>query len=137
MAANPRDNQLMTSSKLSTEDRIAITLSEESSRELARQYGVHHSRICTIRAEAREILRKEWEARRPGRKPKPQIPEKVSELNQELETIQRDYELTQMRNDWLNLQMKLMARHAAESGEESLFKELQKKASNTQPNSSP
>lgn len=135
MAASPRDNQSETG-KLSTEDRIAIALSEESSRELARQYGVHHSRICTVRAEAQEILRKEWGARRPGRKPKPQTPEEVSELSQELKTIQRDYELSQMRNDWLDLQIKRMARHAAESGEESFFNELQKKAGNTQPTSS-
>lgn len=132
MAANPKVNQ-SEKGKLSTEDRIAIALSEESSRELARQYGVHHSRICTIRAEAQEILRQEWSSRRPGRKPKPQTPAEVSELSQELGMIQRDYELSLMRNDWLNLQIKLMARHAAESGEEGLFKNLQKKAANTQP----
>lgn len=131
MTASFKANQSK-NGKLSTEDRIAIALSEESSRELARQYGVHHSRICTIRAEAQEILRQEWSSRQPGRKPKPQPPEEVSQLNQELKTVQHDYELSLMRNDWLNLQMKLMARHAAESGEDHFFKDLKKKASNTQ-----
>jgi len=123
--------------KLTTQDRIAIALSQESSRELARKYGVHHSRICTIRAEAQEILRQEWDSRRPGRPHKPQPPEAVSQLNQQLQTTQRSYELSLMRNDWLTLQMKLMAQHAADSGQEQLFNELQKKAVNTPPSSKP
>lgn len=121
--------------KLTTEDRIAIALSESSSREVARQYGVHHSRICTIRTEAQDILRQEWDSRRPGRPPKPVPPEEMNKLEQELETLQHKHELNLMRNDWLNLQMKLMARHAAEAGQESFFKELKKKADNTQSNS--
>lgn len=132
-----RKTDSSTNGKLTTRDRIAIALSQESSRELARKYGVHHSRICTIRAEAQEILRQEWDSRRPGRPQKPQPPEAVSELNQQLQATQRSYELSLMRNDWLNLQMKLMARHAAESGQEQLFNDLKKKAGTIPPVSKP
>ncbi len=120
------------SQKLTTEDKIAIVSSKKSSRELANEYGVHHSRICNIRHEAEAILAQEWEGRHPGRKPKPKDPEKVTELNQQLETLQRDHELTIMRNEWLNLKMNLMARHAADAGQEELFKRLEKKANTTQ-----
>lgn len=121
--------------KLTTKDKIAIVSSKKSSRELADEYGVHHSRICNIRLEAEAILAEEWDARQPGRKPKPKEPEKVTEVNQKFETLQRDYELSMMRNDWLNLQMTLMARHAADAGQEELFKRLEKKADTTQQSS--
>lgn len=70
--------------KMSVQDRVDIARSEQPSRELADRYGVHHSRICHIRHEAREILTEEWAERRPGRKASPAPPVEVETLRREL-----------------------------------------------------
>ncbi len=46
--------------KLSTEDKIAIIHSEESSRTLGDKYDCHHSSIANVRKESYELLEKYW-----------------------------------------------------------------------------
>jgi transposase InsO family protein len=93
--------------KLSVADRVEIALSEEPSRELAKRYGVHHSRICDIRSEAREMLARTWEERRPGRKAVPEPPVDVEKLRRDMAEQKRQFELLTMRNEWLELQVKI------------------------------
>jgi len=105
--------------KLTAADRVAIALSDRPSREIARQYGIHHSRVCDIRNEASAILSGAWAERRPGRKPQPQPPEELLERQRELKEMKRQFELLTMRKEWLDLQLEMHERRDAEveSGE--------------------
>ena len=69
--------------KLTAEDRVAIMMSSESSRNLAAKYGVHHSRICAVRNEGKEILKQAFEERRVGRKPKAVPNGEIEKLKEE------------------------------------------------------
>lgn len=93
--------------KLSIRDRVAIALSDKPSRELAQQYGIHHSRVCDIRNEADTILSTVWASRQPGRNPTPQPPEEVVRKNLELKQLRRDFDLLTMRKEWLDLQLEM------------------------------
>ena len=100
--------------KLSVQDRIDIALSDRPSRELARRYGVHHSRICDIRNEASTILKDVWAARRPGRKPKPQPSEQEIGDDPESKDLRRKLDLLTMRKEWLDLQLEMHEKRDAE-----------------------
>jgi hypothetical protein len=100
--------------KLTVEDRIAIALSDKSSRELAAQYGVHHSRICDIRKEAVQLLDTAWRQRRPGPKPTPPEPEELTRKKQELDELKHQHDLLTMRSDWLKLQLQMHEERDAE-----------------------
>ena len=104
--------------RLSARDRVAIAFSNRPSRELARQYGIHHSRVCDIRNEADAILAEVWDGRRPGRKPAPAPPEEA-ELTAKVVDLQRRLDLLTMRKEWLDLQLEMHERRDAEveSGE--------------------
>lgn len=100
-------DELRGTGKLSPQDRIAIALSDKSSRELARQYGIHHSRVCDIRNEASAILSTAWADRRPGRKPEPAPSEELLKKERELQEMKRQFELLTMRKEWLQLQIQI------------------------------
>ncbi len=93
--------------KLSLENRVEIALSGTTSREQAAASGVHHSRVCDIRKDAVETLTRVWEKRRPGRRAKPEPSPEVA-LEQREEARFREMELLQMRNDWLELELKML-----------------------------
>ncbi len=97
--------------KLSLEDKIAIALSDRPSRELAAKYGVHHSRICAVRLEAKDVLKSAWRLRQPG--PRPQVaeiaPEELVRKDKAQEELQRKFDLLTMRKEWLELQLKMQA----------------------------
>jgi len=100
--------------KLTVRERIAIALSDRPSRELARKYGIHHSRVCDIRNEADTILASTWSDRRPGPKPEPALPEEQLEKEKELQEMRRRFELLTMRKEWLDLQLKIHEQRDAE-----------------------
>jgi len=100
--------------KLTPADRIAIALSDRPSRAIARQYGIHHSRVCDIRNEASAILSAAWAERRPGRKPQPQPPEELVEKERELKDMKRQFDLLNMRKEWLDLKLEVHERRDAE-----------------------
>lgn len=114
--------------KLSAQDRIAIALSDKPSRELARQYGIHHSRICDIRKEANAILAAAWADRRPGRKPDPVPPEQLQKKDLELAEMKRRFDLLTMRSDWLQLQLVFNDMRNAEAGKVARQEKRKKKA---------
>ncbi len=107
------------SSKLSPQERVAIVLSDASSRELGEKYGVCHSRICDIRNEAIKILEQAWEQRRPGRKAKPSPNQEFEAVVQDQEKLTHENESLKMRNEWLEMMVKLekeRTREAARGG---------------------
>lgn len=92
--------------KLTVPERLEIVLTSESSRTVGEKYGVHHSRICDIRSDAKEILTKTWAARRPGRKTSPAPSETEEQLLRELAEVKARNDLLTMRNEWLELEVK-------------------------------
>jgi len=113
--------------KLSVGDRITIALSDRPSRELARKYGIHHSRVCDIRNEADAILTEIWAARRPGRKPKPEPPEQVVHKERELQDLRGRFDLLTMRKEWLDLQLEIHEKRDAEVQRGQVRKKRKKK----------
>jgi DNA primase len=102
--------------RLSVEDKIAIGLSDRPSRELARKYGVHHSRICAVRNEASNILASTWRMRQPGPRPKTAEvdPEELARKDEELREAQKRVDLLTMRKEWLQLQLEMQAKRDEE-----------------------
>jgi len=98
--------------KLSLENRVDIALSGKPSREQATEFGVHHSRVCDIRKDAAETLEQVWNQRRPGRQAKPGPSPEIQALQESNEEITRKMELLQMRNDWLELELKMQGDRA-------------------------
>jgi len=115
LLCNAEQPKLHGQGKLSLEDRIRIVLSDESSRKLGMQYGVHHSRICKLRKDAAEVLEDVWSKRRPGRKPSVRSSGGVEKLRIDYADMKREYELTTMRNDWLELQIEMWKNRATEA----------------------
>jgi hypothetical protein len=109
-----KDAEATPSGKLNVADRVEIALSEEPSRELAARYGVHHSRICSIRHEARRILDQEWAERRPGRKAKPEPPADLAQTRETLRKLQEEHELLTMRKEWLELRVQILEERPVE-----------------------
>jgi len=93
--------------KLSIEARVKVALNPTPSRQLADEFDVHHSRICDIRNDASTILTEAWENRRPGRKPSPVISDEVEQQQRELQELKKEFDLLKMRNEWLELQVKI------------------------------
>lgn len=124
---------------LTLEERLRIALSDKPSRELAAQYGLHHSRICDIRNEAKALLAEQWQGRRPGRKPKPQPDENLQQLEKERDHYKKQSELAQMRINYLTFEKAMVRRHAKEEGGKAveLLDRLQKKSELTSPSSKP
>ncbi|MCP4408619.1 MAG: hypothetical protein GY807_12810 [Gammaproteobacteria bacterium] len=113
LCSGPREDR--SPGKLSLEDRIAVALSDKSSRELANEYGVHHSRICRIRNEATTTLKQVWSQRRRGRQAKAKPSEEVESVRGELAETKRLSELQAMRIDWLELQVKMAEKRIEEA----------------------
>lgn len=124
---------------LTLEERLRIALSDKPSRELAAQYGIHHSRVCDLRNEAKALLAEQWQSRHPGRKPKPKPDENHRQIEQERAYYKKQYELAQMRNDYLNFEKDMVRRHAEEEGRQAVefLERLQKKSVLTPPPSRP
>ena len=101
--------------KLSIDDQIAIVLSGDSSRKLAEQYGIHHSRICKIRNEAQQILKESWQGRKPGPKAKETEPDEVKQMGRELTELKHKHGLLEMRRDWLELRLELEEKRVEEA----------------------
>ena len=98
--------------KISLESRVDIALSGKPSREQAAISGVHHSRVCDIRKDAAETLTNTWEQRRPGRRAKSGPSPEVQALQLRQEAMTREMELLQMRNDYLELNLKMLGDRA-------------------------
>jgi DNA primase len=105
--------------KLSVADRVAVILSDKSSRELEGIYGVDHSRICQIRKEGVAILEEAWAQRRRGRKPKPKPSEEVESMQRELAETKHQAELQAMRIDFLELQIEQEEKRTEEAARKS------------------
>ncbi len=121
-------DQVRGTGKLTAEERLAIAFSDKPSRELARQYGVHHSRVCDIRNEAAAIVRSAWADRHPGRKPQPAPPGELLRKEQELKTMKQQFELETMRREWLQLQVQFHDQRDAEVARDERQRKRQKKA---------
>ncbi len=121
------DQELRQGNKLSLDDRVAIALSEKTSRELAEQYGVHHSRICHIRNDATHILKEVWSKRRPGRKSKAKDSKEVEELRTTLKEVQEERDLKTIRQEWLELQIMQKERRLVEMTKKAKAREAKKK----------
>ncbi len=115
------------SGKLSVDDKVAMALSNKASRDLGKEYQVHHSRVCNVRKEANAILTEAWGQRQVGRKPKPKPSEDVERLVKELAEMKRLSELKTMRNEWLELKVKMTEERVEEAARKS--KARKKKAS--------
>lgn len=113
--------------KLSVRDRIAVALSDRPSRELAAEYGIHHSRVCDIRNDAEAVLSEIWESRRPGRRARPKPPPELAEKDRKLQQVQRELDLTTMRKEWLELQLEFHEKRDAEVETEQVRRKRKKK----------
>ena len=118
------------SAKLSSQDRVEIALSDKPSRQLAKQYNVHHSRVCAIRKEASNILAETWEQRRPGRKAKQVPTPEVDVLQASRDGIEREKDLLKMRVEWLELQVKIEHQRGVEAAH---LSKLRKKKTSKKP----
>ncbi len=114
--------------KLTVGERIDIALSDRPSRELARQYAIHHSRVCDIRNDAGAILASAWANRRPGRKPEPAPPEELLAKERELQEMKQQFELLTMRKEWLDMQLEIHDERDAEVERGERRKKRKKKA---------
>ncbi len=116
---------------LAINEKVELVLSRERSlREIASQYGVHHSSIADIYKESEAILKQYWQEKseRKGR-PSHQRDANAEELiKAELEKkeLTKQLALKQMRNDWLNLQLKWEHERALEENRKPK-KQLKKK----------
>ena len=115
------------SSKLSPQDRVAIVRSAKSSRALAEEYCVHHSRICAIRKEAEEVLEQAWTQRRPGRKAKPSNNRELESSRRDQEQLRYENESLKMRNEWLELMVEQEKKRTIEAAGMALTAKLRKK----------
>jgi predicted DNA-binding protein YlxM (UPF0122 family) len=109
------------SKKLTLSDKVEISLSrQESLRELADRYGVHHSVIDDIFKESEKILMQYWDekSKRKGRPPTPldAQAELMAQTDSEKKELNKQVALKQMRIDWLELQLKWANERAAEAG---------------------
>jgi len=92
--------------RLKPEQKAAVAFSPQPSREVAAENGLHHSRVCELRREARDAACEHWEGRRPG--PKVDSPDwqaKNAELEAALAEVSHERDLLAMRRDWLELQL--------------------------------
>jgi len=101
------------SKKLDIPTKVNIILSREQSlRELAATYRVHHSSIDDLFKESAEVLRQYWEekSQRIGRPAKGH-----DEDGSDDKELTKQLALKQMRIDWLELQLKFEKDRAAEA----------------------
>ncbi len=92
--------------RLSSEEKTDIAFAPDSSRSVGQRYGVHHSRVCELRMEARTAAGEYWKTRRPGpRNAEVDRDAECADLKAELEQMSRDHALARMRCDWLELQL--------------------------------
>lgn len=119
------------SNKLNVNQKVAVALSHDKSlREIAGQYGVHHSSIDDIYKESEEILRQYWQkkSKRKGRPAQQQDvqSEQLTKAELEKKELTKQLALKQMRIDWLELQLKWQHERAREENSKS-NKQLKKK----------
>ena len=113
---------------LSVEDRLAISLDSRPSRTVAAEYGVHHSYVCKLRAEAADLLRTHWQNKRLGRKPAPPPAPDAAELEARLELQTQRADFLSMRSDWLALELKFHEDRDAELERGAVPRKRKKKA---------
>lgn len=98
--------------KLTTEEKLRLLKlsGEKSLRELAEQFGLHHSSVDEIIKEAEKLLAEYWEekSKRIGRPKKEVSPEeeKVQELAMELLSQKKETAKAEMTLDYYKLRMK-------------------------------
>jgi len=86
-------------SKLTLEQKVEIALAgDKSLRELAVEYGVHHSTIDEIRKESKAVLTELFGAKKAGRP----VEEKVI-TQKEYDDLQQDY--LEVRDKWAEAEM--------------------------------
>ncbi|MBC8443289.1 toprim domain-containing protein [PVC group bacterium] len=93
-------------SRLSPDEKADVAFAPHSSREVAAKHGLHHSRVCELRQEARSAACEHWQDRRPG--PKAESLDwqaRNAALEAELAEVSRERDLLCMRRDWLELQL--------------------------------
>lgn len=117
--------------KLTIEQKLKIALSRTKSlRDIALEYGVHHSVIADIFNESEQLLNEYWleKSTRQGRPPK------VIDVNLEVQTkseqekksFEKELALKQMRIDFLELKLKWEHERAQEH-QQKINKQLKKK----------
>ncbi len=113
--------------RLTSEERLAISMDSRPSRVIGAEYSVHHSRICDIRNEAAEVLDKHWSSKRVGRKVKSVSNKDVQETKKHLAEQTRRADFLDMRNDWLQLQVKFLEDRAQEAAKEKAGRQVNRK----------
>jgi len=113
---------------LTPDDRIAISFDSRPSRDIAAQYGVHHSYVCRIRREAADLVQEHWQSRSVGRNPAPKIQQDIQPVKDKLVEQTKRGDLLSMRNDWLTLQLKFHDERDREVEQRSVKKKRKKKA---------
>lgn len=113
---------------LTPDDRIAISFDTRPSRDIAEQYGVHHSYVCKIRREAADLLQEYWQNKSVGRNPAPPIQEDVQPVKDKLIEQTKRGDLLSMRNDWLTLQLKFHEERDKEVEQKAVKKKRKKKS---------
>ena len=113
---------------LTPDDRIAISFDPRPSRDIAEQYGVHHSYVCKIRRETTDMVQEYWQNKSVGRNPAPPIHEDVQPIKDKLIEQTKRGDLLSMRNDWLNLKLKFHDERDKEVEQRSVKKKRKKKA---------
>ena len=97
--------------KLTLEQKVEISLTRgKSLRELAREYGVHHSCIAEIQEKSEELITRYWreKANQVGRPANNILPEQaeIGDLKKKIGTLENNLALKDMRVDWLELKLK-------------------------------
>ena len=114
-------------SKLSTDDKVAIALSESALRSLADEYDLHHSSVASIRHDAKQVLVKHFDEKSAAIGRPVTIPAESDEfkkLRAENERLYHAQAIASVERDYAQLQLK----HERErSDEERKRKQLKKK----------
>lgn len=116
-----------TPGRLTPQDRANISIDPRSSRIIAAEYGIHHSRVCDIRKEAAEALKRYWVEKRLGRKPAPAVPSDVQKIQEDLAHQTRRADFLEMRRDYLKLQLDFAEERAEEARKEARRERNRKK----------
>jgi len=117
--------------KLTTRQKIKIAVSRDKSlREIAAEYGVHHSVIADILKESEQLLQDYWidKSTRQGR-PSKIVDENLvahPDVEKEARQLKKELALKQMRVDFLELKLKWAHERALEH-QQKINKQLKKK----------
>lgn len=91
--------------RLTDAEKAAIAFAPGSSRAVAQKYGIHHSRVCSLRSEAREAALANWHNQRPGPQPA-DSPHEGPATCDSLAAVERERDFLAMRRDYLEMRLR-------------------------------